>query len=117
MHTVDIIVRTEALLSAPAEVIEAQNMWLKNGEVPLKYLRAVLGDVSQTVSSTVPGAEEEEPEPSGQTLKESVRQTSDRTLLISDLGWSREEALETYARLRSFEEDWNAPGMEAYDDL
>ncbi len=40
-----------------------------------------------------------------------------RRLLISDLGWSPEQARETYMRLRHFEEDWNAPGMDAYDDL
>jgi len=33
------------------------------------------------------------------------------------LGWSREEALETRLRLRSFAEDWDDPGMDAYDRL
>jgi hypothetical protein len=42
---------------------------------------------------------------------------SQRCLLISDLGWSAEKASETYMRLRHFEEDWDAPGMDAYDDL
>ena len=42
---------------------------------------------------------------------------SHRRLLVSDLGWSPEKAAETYMRLRHFEEDWNAPGMDAYDDL
>ena len=37
--------------------------------------------------------------------------------LIRNLGWSREQVMETRARLRSFEEDWNAPGMEGYDEL
>lgn len=36
---------------------------------------------------------------------------------ISQLGWSAVEALETHLRFRSFADDWNAPGMEAYDDL
>lgn len=27
------------------------------------------------------------------------------------------EALETHLRLRIFEDDWDYPGMEAYDDL
>lgn len=39
------------------------------------------------------------------------------SLLISDLGWSAEKAAETYMRLRHFEEDWDAPGMDAYDEL
>jgi len=38
-------------------------------------------------------------------------------LLLADLGWSLEEAQETRARLLSLEEDWEAPGMEAYDNL
>lgn len=32
-------------------------------------------------------------------------------------GWTREEALDTRRRLAPFEDDWNAPGMDAYDDL
>jgi len=36
---------------------------------------------------------------------------------IEMLGWTPEEAFETHARLRSFKEDWNYPGMEAYDEL
>jgi hypothetical protein len=38
-------------------------------------------------------------------------------LLVSDLDWSAEEAMETRARLAVLEEDWDAPGMEAYDHL
>jgi len=38
-------------------------------------------------------------------------------LRLSDLGWSGEEALETRLRLRSFEDDWDAPGMNAYDNV
>ncbi|GAH80460.1 unnamed protein product [marine sediment metagenome] len=40
-----------------------------------------------------------------------------KPLFISDLGWTREQALETYLRFRTFKEDWEAPGMEAYDEL
>ncbi len=36
---------------------------------------------------------------------------------IASLGWTAAEALETYLRLRTFAEDWDAPGMEVYDDL
>jgi hypothetical protein len=36
---------------------------------------------------------------------------------IEQLGWSTVEALETHLRLRNFADDWDAPGMEAYDDL
>lgn len=36
---------------------------------------------------------------------------------IEQLGWSALEALETHLRLQNFAEDWDANGMEAYDDL
>ena len=36
---------------------------------------------------------------------------------IQDLGWTEAEAQEVRASLQSFEEDWNAPGMDAYDEL
>lgn len=36
---------------------------------------------------------------------------------IDELGWTTQEAAETRARLASFEDDWNAPGMEIYDEV
>lgn len=36
---------------------------------------------------------------------------------IASLGWTPVETLETHLRLRNFEDDWDYPGMEAYDDL
>ena len=39
------------------------------------------------------------------------------SLLIADLGWSRKKAIDARMRLVSFEEDWDAPGMELYDRL
>ncbi len=36
-------------------------------------------------------------------------------LRIEQLGWSTVEALETHRRLRNFAEDWDFPGMAAYD--
>ena len=44
-------------------------------------------------------------------------QATSSPLLVSDLGWSAEEAKETRARLAALEEDWEAPGMEEYDSL
>jgi hypothetical protein len=38
-------------------------------------------------------------------------------LLVSELGWTVAEVQETRARLAAWEEDWDAPGMEAYDNL
>lgn len=40
-----------------------------------------------------------------------------RLLLLSKLAWTPEEILETRARLSTFEQDWDAPGMEIYDEL
>lgn len=37
--------------------------------------------------------------------------------LLADKGISPEQAADLRARLRAFEPDWNAPGMEAYDGL
>jgi hypothetical protein len=38
-------------------------------------------------------------------------------LMIKDIGWSHEDAIETRMRLHVFQADWEAPGMEAYDEL
>lgn len=38
-------------------------------------------------------------------------------LRLSDLGWSGAEAQDTRIRLRSFEDDWEAPGMDVYDNV
>lgn len=38
-------------------------------------------------------------------------------LQVADLGWTQNQTAETRARLASFEEDWDAPGMDGYDDL
>jgi hypothetical protein len=43
--------------------------------------------------------------------------TAANKLLISELGWSMEQAIETRMRLRTFQEDWDASGMEGYDEL
>lgn len=36
---------------------------------------------------------------------------------IQELGWSEEEARQVRSSLQSFAEDWEAPGMDAYDEL
>lgn len=43
--------------------------------------------------------------------------TGDSSRLIADLGWNLEEAAKIRASLLSFEDDWNAPGMDEYDHL
>ena len=46
-----------------------------------------------------------------------ARPSSEPGELIASLGWSQAQAGETRAKLASFAEDWDAPGMEQYDDL
>ena len=38
-------------------------------------------------------------------------------LSLKNLGWTLEETIDARNRLSSFEEDWEAPGMELYDEL
>jgi len=38
-------------------------------------------------------------------------------IALNETGLTGEQALNLRARLNSFEHDWNAPGMEAYDEL
>jgi len=47
----------------------------------------------------------------------TISNPPERLLDIQGLGWSELQALKTRVRLESFAEDWEAPGMEAYDDL
>lgn len=57
-------------------------------------------------------------------LPKDVQSFEVRTIAINlsepngpDLDWTQEEILDTYSRLKHFEEDWNAPGMELYDEM
>ena len=36
---------------------------------------------------------------------------------LASPGWTDTEALETHLRLKTFADDWDYPGMEAYDEL
>jgi hypothetical protein len=36
---------------------------------------------------------------------------------VAALGWTRAETRDTRLRLRSFHNDWDAPGMEVYDEV
>ncbi|MEA1051625.1 hypothetical protein U5801_17705 [Lamprobacter modestohalophilus] len=47
----------------------------------------------------------------------TISSLSGSLLEIKELGWSELQALKTRVRLESFAEDWEAPGMEAYDEL
>jgi hypothetical protein len=56
-------------------------------------------------------------EPASSPGKSNHEATAAAPLLVADLDWSVEEAKETRARLAALEEDWDAPGMDAYDHL
>ncbi len=40
-----------------------------------------------------------------------------RELLLSDLGWSKEQILESYYRFKRYSHILDAPGMEEYDEV
>lgn len=46
-----------------------------------------------------------------------IKKSSSVQHLIQELGWTREQAAAIRYRLAAFREDWEAPGMEIYDDL
>lgn len=50
------------------------------------------------------------------TLENSVTDNSekDSKLIVNK---KAKKAIETYLRLKSFAEDWDAPGMEIYDEM
>lgn len=47
----------------------------------------------------------------------TVEQAAPAKHSIQELGWTREQAAAIRYRLVSFGEDWEAPGVEVYDDL
>ncbi len=51
------------------------------------------------------------------TIHDCAITSQTKKLLLSDLGWTREQIIETRSRLKSFEEDWNRPEMDIYDEL
>lgn len=71
---------------------------------------------------TVHGVFEAEP-PNCHTLTpRGIRRDQDlqqpqATRELSQLGWSKEETQQIRSQLLCFEQDWNAPGMDAYDAL
>ncbi|MBF0551866.1 MAG: hypothetical protein HQK60_15195 [Deltaproteobacteria bacterium] len=73
-----------------------------------------LPELSEDLVHVLCGSDEEKAEVDRPSKKS---QETQRQLSIDKLGWSVTDSQETWIRLRSFEEDWNSPGMEAYDDL
>lgn len=50
-------------------------------------------------------------------MNQPAEQPQPRPLTTADLGMTPEEAALVRAQLQSFAADWDAPGMEAYDEL
>lgn len=71
--------------------------------------RHIFEQLKGEVTDTLPQVDED--------ALQSMRQREYPPKLLADISWSQAEAFETRARLAAFEEDWNAPGMEAYDEL
>lgn len=83
--------------------------------IPPAWNSAVI-ELDRSGQSGVP----HQPSPSGLNvsyLSGNASTTSVASNDIRHLGWSQMDTLETYLRLRNFEEDWDHPGMEAYDEL
>lgn len=77
---------------------------------PARWLRKqVFQKIKEEVTDTLPQVDED--------ALQSARRQEYPPKLLADIGWSQAEAFETRARLGAFEEDWNAPGMDAYDEL
>jgi hypothetical protein len=56
--------------------------------------------------------------PSQQSFQvQTIQPLSSSPHLIQELGWTKEQATAIRYRFAAFREDWEAPGMEIYDDL
>jgi hypothetical protein len=91
------------------EDVEAQKLPLTD------WLRILIWRGPQrTVSSSVTGGMD----PWLLDEKKEVRTVKGiaRSLTISDLGWTREKAMEVRARLAAFAVDWDDPKMDIYNE-
>lgn len=50
-------------------------------------------------------------------LDDWIQSKIGRSPVLTDRGWTPAQSRDARLRLSSFEEDWNAAGMEAYDEL
>jgi len=80
-----------------------------------RLLSCMSGAPWRTITSSVTGSDRVWVSDEHEEVSTTV--ASQKALWVSDLGWSETEASETRGRFRSFEEDWEAPGMEAYDEM
>ena len=79
--------------------------------------KQVLGGSGSKASTTQRGARPTAPKTNGNRNKpDAVSNSGKKPRLLSEAGISRKLAAKIRASLLSFEEDWNAPGMEAYDE-
>ena len=117
VHTIDLLDRGKI------SQVPATGLWLEGHErsqekgFDLFHMAKIAGLVIPlAVSSVTAMADPWLLEQQSRDAVVTVR-TAPTKMLIGDLGWTREQAHETRLRLRAFEEDWDAPGMEIYDEL
>ena len=77
----------------------------------LKAIQGVYRDGKVTLSEPPPR------EDASNVIVVFPEQMAANASLLADRGISPEGAADLRHRLRAFEDDWNAPGMEAYDEL
>ena len=107
--TLGLLRRRRSTVGAPARLVfnnDSLSQPLGRGifqqGVAAAFLRAVL-DLSSENTALKPRA--------------ASMKSSSANHLVRDLGWDRKKADRVRQSLSSFEEDWNDPGMEAYDRL
>jgi hypothetical protein len=59
----------------------------------------------------------EEPIENTDSAKAADIHAAGRLHSVSELGWTREQTAQVRASLQAFDADWDAPGMEKYDNL
>ena len=71
----------------------------------------------RSVKKSVPSAVENSTTNISRAAKPMPTPAATGERLVSELGWTREQAAQVRASLQAFDEDWGAPGMESYDRL
>jgi hypothetical protein len=84
--------------------------------MPASKKRA-MSEVLKALIDRLPPEMEDELRDHIESLLRKAKTPRKRGNTINDLGWTTAEAAQTRSHLASFEEDWDAPGMDKYDRL
>jgi len=83
-----------------------------------KKKRAMSDDLKAMIDRLPPEMEAEVREHIQFLLRSTqIRSRHRPRLKLKDLGWTENQIDQARSRLASFEDDWDAPGMEKYDEL